>query len=326
MDRAVTKLDYWPHGAARSLTTSRTHTLGVLLPDLHGQFFSEIMRGVDHGAREEGFQILISSSHADAETLLSGARAMSGRVDGLIVMAPDPETTRAIGALSRKFPIVLLNPHHPVDGCGTISVANFDGAVHVVEHVIQSGHHSIGIVKGPKGNMDAEERFRGYRHALKQAGLEPDPAFELSGDFSETSGYLAGMEFASMNPRPSAVFAANDCMATGLLSAFRRAGLDVPTDVTVVGFDDIPIAEFLTPRLTTVHVDAYALGRRAVLMLLKSVRDPHRTPSPQELVPVNLVVRQSCGTGHAGDPIDRSLASESETPRARTLPGGGSST
>ena len=323
VEEAVAKLDYWPHGAARSLTTSRTQTVGVLLPDLHGQFFSEVIRGIDQGAREAGFHILVSSSHAEAETLLLGARAMSGRVDGLIVMAPDRETTRAIGALSRKFPVVLLNPHHPVEGCGTISVANFEGAVNVVALVIRNGHRSIGIVKGPKGNMDAEERLRGFRHALERDGIEAVPAFEFPGDFSEASGFMAGMEIARMNPRPSAVFAANDCMAAGLLSAFRKADLDVPGDVTVVGFDDIPIAEFLTPRLTTVHVDANALGRRAVSMLLTAVSDPHRAASRHEFLPVSIVVRQSCGTGHPSNGADGPVPPGPDASRPVAGPRGG---
>src|SRR5262249_24792278 len=158
-----------------------------LLPDLHGQFFSEVIRGVDQGAREHGFQILVSSSHADVETLKTGARAMAGRVDGLIVMAPDQATTAGMAPLARRFPVILLNPHHPVEGCGTISVANFEGAVDIVQHLIRGGHSTLGIVTGPKGNMDAEERLRGYRHALRQSGLDPNPKFEFAGDFSEAS-------------------------------------------------------------------------------------------------------------------------------------------
>jgi LacI family transcriptional regulator, galactose operon repressor len=302
VEGVVAKLDYWPHAAARSLNTSRTHTLGVLLPDLHGQFFSEVMRGVDQGAREQGFQILVSSSHADTETLMAGARAMSGRVDGLIVMAPDQATTGTIGRLSRRFPVVLLNPPHPVEGCGVISVANFEGAVGVVEHLIRSGHRAIGIIKGPKENTDAEERFRGYRHALAEAELAPVPAHEFAGDFTETSGFLAGLEIARLQPRPTAIFATNDCMATGLLSALRQTGVDVPEDVAVVGFDDIPIAEFLSPRLTTVHVNAYELGNRAVRMLLKSLGGRGAAPDLYEVLPVKLILRQSCRTGHTQDP------------------------
>src|SRR5512140_2166985 len=103
-------MDYWPNSAARSLTTSRTHTLGVLLPDLYGEFYSEIIRGIDHAARQQDFQILVSSSHADGAALLSVARSLRGRVDGLIVMAPEEESAAAIGRITQKFPVVLINP------------------------------------------------------------------------------------------------------------------------------------------------------------------------------------------------------------------------
>ena len=293
VERIVAKLEYWPHAAAQSLNTSRTHTLGVLLPDLHGQFFSEVIRGVDQGAREQGFQILVSSSHADVDTLMTGARSMAGRVDGLIVMAPDQATTAAMKDLAKRFPVILLNPHHPVEGCGMISVANFEGAVDIVSHLVRSGHRAIGIIKGPKGNMDAEERLRGYRHALREAGVTPNPAFEFAGDFSEASGFMAGLEIAKLRVRPTAVFATNDGMATGLLSALHQHGIDVPEGIAVAGFDDIPIAQFLSPGLTTVHVDAFALGKQAVQMLLSTLADEAPLVSRREILPVKLILRQS---------------------------------
>jgi len=293
VERVVAKLEYWPHGAAQSLNTSRTHTLGVLLPDLHGQFFSEVIRGLDQGARERGFQILVSSAHADVDTVMTGARAMAGRVDGLIVMAPDQATMAGMKQLAKRFPVILLNPHHPVEGCGMISVANFEGAVDIVGHLIRSGHRSIGIIKGPKGNMDAEERLRGYRHALRKSGLESTPAFEFAGDFSEASGFRAGLEIAHLRVRPTAVFATNDGMATGLLSALQQNGVLVPQGIAVAGFDDIPIAQFLSPGLTTVHVDAFALGKQAVQMLLGALQEENTLVSRHEILPVKLILRQS---------------------------------
>jgi LacI family transcriptional regulator, galactose operon repressor len=320
VEQVVAKLEYWPHGAAQSLNTSRTHTLGVLLPDLYGQFFSEVIRGVDQGAREHGFQILVSSSHADVDTLMTGARAMAGRVDGLIVMAPDQATTAGMARLTRRFPVILLNPHHPVDGCSTISVANFQGAVDVVSHLIRNGHRSIGIVKGPKGNMDAEERLRGYRHALRKSGFEANPAFEFAGDFSEASGFMAGQDIAKLRSRPSAVFATNDGMATGLLSALRQHGVDVPQDIAVVGFDDIPIAQFLNPGLTTVHVDAFALGQHAVQMLVGTLRGTEPAPPRHETLPVKLILRHS--SRNRSKTISGATSRSRAAPRSLT-PGGG---
>jgi LacI family transcriptional regulator len=298
---AAARLDYWPNGAARSLTTRRTQTLGVLLPDLYGEFFSEVIRGIDHAARRERLQVLISSSHADTEEVLSAARAMRGRVDGLLLMSSDEGTDEAIRRIRRVFPVVLLNPRSELDGCASVSVANFEGARAAVEHLIALGHRDIAIVKGPAGNVDAGERLRGYRAALGDAGREPAPALEFPGDFTESSGDRAAEEILRRDPRPTAVFAANDSMAIGLLSALAAAGIEVPREMAVVGFDDLAFARYVNPPLTTVHVDAYRLGERAVRLMLSHGRADGAV-ARHEVLPAPLVVRRSCGSEASGRP------------------------
>src|SRR5262249_15637622 len=180
--RAVAvKLDYWPHSGARSLTTARTHAIGVLLPDLFGEFFSEIIRGIDHTTRAERLQVLVSSSHADTDALLAAARSMRGRIDGLLAMGPDRGSTARIRQVSRRFALVLVNPRQRVEGCSSVAIANQEGATAIVNHLIRIGHRGIAIVKGPAGNVDAEERCRGFREALAGAGIPPQPAYELDG-------------------------------------------------------------------------------------------------------------------------------------------------
>jgi len=188
---AADELDYWPNSAARSLTTSRTLALGVLLPDLYGEFFSEVIRGIDHAARQAKFQVLISSSHASVDELESAARSMRGRIDGLIVMASDPGTVETAGRISETFPVVLLNPCQAVSACSVVSLANFTGAQAAVEHLLALGHREIATITGPSGNGDAEERLCGYRHALARAGSTPTATFEVPGDFTELSGHQA---------------------------------------------------------------------------------------------------------------------------------------
>lgn len=293
---AAKRLDYWPHGGARSLTTSHTHAIGVLLPDLFGDFFSEVIRGIDRAAREQNFQILVSSSHADTEEMLAAARFMQGRIDGLIAMVPDKGSATAIRRIARRFPVVLLNPRFDVAGCSTISIANFEGARAAVVHLTQQGHRRIAILKGPTGNVDAEERLRGYQQALRDAGLRPDPKLELEGDFSQVGGHRCAAALLQLAPRPTAVFAANDYMAVGLLSALRDAHLEVPRDLAVAGFDDIAISRYLNPPLTTVRVDAQELGQRATLALITSMQAPSRQSPAHTVLPAALVVRVSCGS------------------------------
>ena len=296
---AAARLDYWPNEAARSLTTNRTHTLGVLLPDLYGEFFSEVIRGIDHAARQGHYQILVSSSHADTDALVSVARSLRGRVDGLIAMTPDEGTVAAISQMTDNFPVVLLNPRFDIRTCSTISIANYDGAHSMVEHLLHVGHRRIAIIRGPQGNVDADERYRGFLDALKTAGIDRDASIDFQGDFTESSGYQCAKKVLRCNPRPTAVFATNDYMAVGFMSAMREAGVGVPEDVAVTGFDDIAIAQYLSPPLTTVRVDAYELGEHAVRQWVAS---PSLTGNgalaerTHEILPATLVVRNSCGT------------------------------
>lgn len=288
-------LDYWPNGAARSLTTRRTHSVGVLLPDLYGEFYSEVIRGIDQAARTEQLQVLISSSHANNETLLAAARSMRGRVDGLIVMAPYEESDGIVQQIARSFPTVLLNSRLSLNGTSTVSIANRDGARAAVSHLIRLGHRRIAVVRGPGGNMDAEERRLGYRQALEDEGITPDPTWELHGDFAESSGYEAGLVLATGKKGPTAVFAANDCMAIGFVSGLLASGRRVPDDVAVVGFDDIALARYFTPPLTTVRVDAHELGLRAASLLTASWTNATELHATHEILPARLTVRQSCG-------------------------------
>ena len=290
-------MDYWPNGAARSLSTRSTHALGVLLPDLHGEFFSETIRGIDHTAREQQYQIVLSSSHADAGEMISAARTLRGSIDGLIAMAPNKGLAQAIEDFTKHFPVVLLNPGIQVKSCGAISVANEEGAYAMGSHLIKLGHRRIAMLKGPAGNVDAEERLRGYRKALADGGGEISPSLEIDGDFSQLSGYESARRILRREPRPTAVFAANDYMAIGLISALAENGVRVPQDMAVTGFDDIELARYLSSPLTTVRVDAYGLGERAVIQWLEAVRSNGTGLPRQEVLPTTLVVRASCGAG-----------------------------
>ncbi len=260
-----------PHGAARSLITSRTNTLGVLLPDLYGEFFSEVIRGIDQTAQRHGHHLLVSSSHDDRSAVETALRSMRGRVDGLIVMWPDLDQN-AVPDLPAGFPVVLLSAPIGPNGFDVITVANYDGAFAMVGHLLDLGHRRIAIIKGIEGNADAAERLRGYRGALTSAGLG-SAAIEVAGEFNEASGFRATQELLRYPVRPTAIFAANDSMAIGALSALRQAGLRVPEDMALAGFDDIPMARYLDPPLSSVHVDISALGEQATLRLLAALRN-----------------------------------------------------
>lgn len=292
---AATELDYWPNTAARTLTTRKAHTIGILLPELYGEFYSELIRGIDQAARKQGFQILMSSSHSEPETILGSARSMLGWVEGLIIMAPHRDSSEALLRISKRFPTVLLNPGVDVPGCSSVVVPNFDSAQALVRHLLSLGHESIAIIKGPASNVDAAERLRGYQKAVIDQGIEPEARMELEGDFTEISGFRAATQLLRMDKLPDSIFAANDSMAVGALSALQASGVESPANIAIVGFDDISIAQFVTPALTTVQIDAFGMGERAVDLLIASIQKPEQTGVVNEVLPAPLVIRKSCG-------------------------------
>ena len=289
------RLRYVPHGAARSLITNRTNAIGVLLPDIYGEFFSEVIRGIDLASRHRGYHLLVSSSHGDRGEFAAVLRATFGRVDGLIVMSPDVDAETLQANLPRPLPIVLLNDRGTRARCDSITVDNYGGALAMTRHLIGLGHTRVAFIKGPPGNVDAAERLRGYRDAMRASPAGWYAKLEIEGDFTEESGYEAGICALALRPRPAAVFAGNDAMAIGVLSALRDAGVSVPEEMALAGFDDTPISRYVSPPLTTVSVSIAELGTRATAKLLHAIEtgEPHRRQ--HETLPTTLVVRRSCG-------------------------------
>jgi LacI family transcriptional regulator len=287
---AAKSLRYVPNVAARSLSIRRSQTIGIVLPDVHGEFFSEVIRGIDLAARAEGYHILVSGSHSDPGQMLEVVETMRGRVDGLVVMAPDV-TIAPLEELP-KMPVVLLNSSG-VNG-DAITIDNYGGARAMMRHLHELGHTRIAFVCGPRHNADARERLRGYRHAMRGTAAKSLRALEWSGDFTEESGFAAGSRIAAQAAPPTAVFSANDSMAVGVMASLAAAGIKVPEAMSVVGFDDIPIVRYVAPPLTTMRVDIAELGRRAFALLLDAITDPAAHACRHERVGTTLVVRGSC--------------------------------
>ncbi|MEO6264275.1 MAG: LacI family DNA-binding transcriptional regulator [Luteimonas sp.] len=285
------ELRYSPHHAARSLSSRRTDTIGVVLPDLHGEFFSELMRGIDGVARERGLHLLVSSYHGHPEEQAVALRTMRGRVDGLLVMSPYVGNVDYLSDnLLPSLPAVLMNTHASAAGCSTLSVDNYGGARTMVRHLVDCGYRRIAFISGPHDNFDAHERLRGYHDGLGESLPDARP-WVIRGDFNEASGHCAGRVLLTASQRPDAVFAANDMMALGCLFAFNQAGVRVPDEIALAGFDDIPLAYYVHPALTTMRVDIPELGGRAMRMLLDRVPGaPVATPEP---LVTELVVRES---------------------------------
>lgn len=294
------RLGYVPHLGARSLSMARTHAIGVMLPDLHGEFFSELVRGIDRAASARGLQLLLSNMHADAARAAEAARAMRGRVDGLLVMAPDLDVEALFAHVGGGVPALLLNCADNPLGRAELRVDNVAAATAMIDHLVAGGHRRIVHVAGPAGNHEARERVRGYRQAMAAHGLAADV---VDGDFSEEAGTRAAALLLAAGDRPDAVFAANDMMAIAVLVALREGGVAVPGEIAVAGFDDIPLARLFSPALTTMRVDIAAIGERSLERLAGIIAG---TPDRAiEWRAPSLVVRQTSPPAGAAMPTDR---------------------
>jgi LacI family transcriptional regulator len=304
---AAQTLKYVPHATARSLSTRRTNTVGVVLPDLYGEFFSEVIRGIDVAARGAGYHLLVSGSHSDQREMSAMLGAVRGRVDGVMVMSPDLDPAALSTDMPLGVPMVLLN--RLTDSGFGVTIDNYGGARAMVEHLSSLGHKRIGFVGGPEQNADAHERLRGYRDAMEASGAGTSADLEFAGDFSEAAGYAAGQSVAGIPNRPTALFAANDAMAIGALCGLRTAGLSVPDDIALAGFDDIAMARYVNPPLTTVNVSIADLGRRGFELLLEAL-EAGPGAGRRETLPATLVIRESCGSSRGESERDRKTSNK----------------
>ena len=315
--QAARELNYVPHAAARALITGRTHTIAVLLPDMHGAFFSELIRELDQCAHAHGQSLLVASLHGRLTEAPKVFALIHGQVDGVILMVPFVDAERRLAQLPFTVPTVLLNAPGPVNGAPSITIDNAAGAAQVARHFAQLGYKDVVHIAGPTDNYDAAERARGFHAAARRHGISVQR--DLKGNYSEEAGREAGAELAARVRRPRAVFAANDNMAVGCLEVLTSAGIAVPDDIAVAGFDDIPIARFTTPPLTTVRLPVARQGAQAFEWLVAAIerKGGTRVPAsaPTQPLPTALIVRGST------DPSMRAATARAPSVRARR-PGG----
>ena len=288
-------LHYVPNASARSLSRRKSDTFGMILPDLFGEFFSEVIRGADQTAQKYSYNVLLSSSHNNQDEIKEALNIMKGRVDGIIIMSPNINADILRHSINKSLPIVLLNCFVEDNSFDSIVIDNCNGAYQITNHLIKHGHKRIAMIKGAAGNIEADERLRGYRQALALHQCEVSDTLEFNGDFSEESGYLSAIKILSTTPLPTAVFAANDSMAIGALRAFHDKGFVVPDDMALVGFDDIPISRYVKPSLSTVQVPIHKMGILAVERLLVALQEIEITDKEKIIFPTQLMIRESCG-------------------------------
>jgi LacI family transcriptional regulator len=304
------QLDYAPSAAARTLVRRRSQLIGVVLftgvehPDIGHPFFQDVLVGLKHGLGARGYDLLLfateqpHSSGTGAHSYLR--RARQHRVDGVVLMGvdlTDPEVERLLEA---NVPLIGVDLDIAGPRASHVASDNVGGARIAVRHLHSLGHRRIATIYGPEDTKPGADRLLGFRAELRALGLESRPDYEQLGDFYAESGETAMHALLTLREPPSAVFAASDLMAVGAIKAAHDSAFRVPSDIAVVGFDDIQLASLLNPTLTTVRQDKFGLGLAATRALVEQIENPDVTPAVLTL-PVELVVRASTGGSAAAE-------------------------
>lgn len=298
VETAVRATGYTLNLTARSLRKQAGHTIVVALPNVGNTFFTPIVDAIERTASAQGYSVVISNRNVEREK--GGELAeyfRSNRADGLLLFegTTDIAALRSVGAsIGGFFPTVVVCEAIPHSQLPTVKSDNRDASRIAVAHLIDRGHRHIAHLAAPRYNVLYYERVAGLHDALSSAGLPFDAAWEFRGDFSLESGVEAARKFVTLSPRPTAIFCANDDMAIGFISELRHHDIECPRDISVVGFDDIPLAQHFWPRLTTVRQQQVEMGRTATEMLLKSLSEQRPLSSKQNVqLPCELIIRDS---------------------------------
>ncbi len=293
---AITALDYSPHAAARGLASRRTNTIGLILQDISGEFFSPMLRGIEAGTREYGFDLLIHCTHAteNAEPRVSYPLGEHNS-DGIIIFNESLAPNEIARLYRLQFPVVLLHRSPPVGlDIPYVGFQNKLGARKLIDYLIdERGYRHIAFLRGPEHSEDSHWREMGYRESLEDHDIEFDTDLVATGGFSEAQGQAAISQLLSRGKSFEAVFAADDDSAIGALAGLKEVGLRVPEDVALVGFDDIRPSHYLMPPLTTVRAPIETAGREAVRQLISLIQTGKA--EREILLPTELIIRRSCG-------------------------------
>lgn len=287
--QAIKDLQFTPNPAARSLLGQATSTIGAILPHITGEFFADLLSGLDEGIKQHNYLLMVSASRRLEHDFIAALRGMYKRVDGLIIMAPELSAERVLTLIGSSVPVVFLNTHSTTSGMLSVNFDNRDGMVKIARHIADRGHKRAAYIGGPSDAFDAQERQQGFLETVPD-GLK---VMYYSGDFSFERGYENGQKILRSSPRPTVIVAANDLSALGAMRALLENGVNVPDEIAVTGFDGTRSAHFSTPSLTTVNVPIGQLAANAVELLVNQLSSELPCVSPEKSAELELIVRES---------------------------------
>ena len=296
VDGAIQQLGYVPNTLARSLRLSQTNTLALVLTDITNPFWTTVARGVEDAASDAGFNlILCNTDESKVEQDKYLKVLLQKRVDGVLLVPVrcTRETVQVI--LNQNVPLVVLDRHIPGVEIDSVRCDSEGGGYDLVRLLITQGHRQIVMLSGPQGVSSADDRVAGYQRAMAEAGLDRQIESIFYGEFTQQSGYTMMQQALAAAPRLSAVFAGNNFITIGAFKALRDAGLEVPENIALVGFDDLPVALVIDPFFTVASQPAYQMGKQATELLLARIAG-QAPPQYQEIIlPTEIIVRRSSG-------------------------------
>ncbi len=288
--KAVKASGYQVNTAARQFRRQRTETVLVVVPNIGNPFFSNIIQGIESFAHQNNYRVVLCETDSSDSEAQSYANYMRQRhADGAILLTA--QGVENLIANSADIPVVMACEYLPDFPCPTVRIDNVKAAQDATAHLLDLGHKRIAYINGPSGSPLSKDRLKGYHRALKSAGVSAEKGLILTGDYTPESGYRCAQQLLSATAPPTAIFAASDPMAIGIMRAAAECGFEIPQDLSLVGFDDIRFADFMTPRLTTIHQPRELLGSTAMAQLLQLLQGT--TATQDTVLAHQLMVRKS---------------------------------
>jgi LacI family transcriptional regulator len=291
---ALQELGYQPNALARSLRRKQSHTIGMVVPDSANPFFAGIVRGIEDAVFTQDYTVILGNSDGDPQKELVYTKVLAEKqVDGILFVAVGKSNKEHANLINKiRVPLVVIDRDVPDLSVDSVLTDNAQGGRLAIEHLLSLEHQRIGCITGPSDLTPSADRVAGYRQALIQANIPVDESIIIKGDFQFEGGYRAARQLLTMPHPPTAIFACNDLMAVGAISASIELGYRVPEQISVIGFDDIPLASFTNPPLTTIIQPKYEMGELAATLLLKRLQN-HEHPVQRRLLSTELIVRRS---------------------------------
>ncbi|WP_018086710.1 LacI family DNA-binding transcriptional regulator [Desulfurispora thermophila] len=295
IQKLAEEMGYKPNALARSLVTRESKTLGLIIPDITNPFFPEVARGVEEAAAQAGYSVFLCNTNWEEEKERKYLALLEEkRVDGIILASVIQDGQQMIEHIaSSNVPLIMINRILKNVNTHYVVIDNVRGACLVMEHLIENGHRDIAFIGGLSHVEATQERLQGYKMMLGAYDLPVRPELIRLGSFKRESGYQNALELLRLSPRPTAIFAANDILALGVLQAAADLHLQVPGDLAVVGFDDIPFASYTEVSLTTVAQPKYAMGEMAAKILIEEIKEGPSREKKKIVLQPELIIRRS---------------------------------